>query len=93
MLPKPRQKKQKKRKKGQRTITGRAREENEDSGTGFPATRSEQKRAGALGGHAGDAESDEPGGLRWKHVEKISEGHNTEAAAEKRKTLTCPRVS
>jgi hypothetical protein len=57
--PKTEAKETEKEKKGQRTITGRAREENEYSRTGFPATRSERKQAGPLGRHAGDAESDE----------------------------------
>jgi hypothetical protein len=78
--------------------------EKEKNGGQSPAARVRKTKTAGQGswphdlsgnrpGRAGDAESDEPGGLRWKHVEKISEGHNTEAAAEKRKTLTCPRVS
>jgi hypothetical protein len=38
-----------------------------------------------LGHSVGDAELDEPDGLRWKRVEKISEGHSTEAAAKNEK--------
>jgi hypothetical protein len=80
VLPEPRQKKWKKKKKdrGQSPAT-RVRK---PAGQG---SRPHDLSGNGLGHSVGDAELDEPDGLRWKRVEKISEGHSTEAAAKNEK--------